>query len=116
MDTPIVKLDGQERIAVPAHLTVPGADNYVLRVVGDSMLDECVMDGDYVIVQRADSARDGQMAVCLVGDDATLKRVYYEGDGRVRLESGRPEHAVIYVQATDVRVQGIVVGLMRRYR
>jgi repressor LexA len=113
---PIERLGGDERIAVPAHLTSgPREDNYVLRVVGDSMVDECVMDGDFVIVRRGATPSNGEMAVCLIGDDATLKRVFHEGE-EMRLESGCPGRETMRFAARDVQIQGVVVGLMRRYR
>ena len=65
---------------MPGHLLSPrGGDHYVLRVVGDSMIDEGIHDGDFVIVLRRDLAEPGEMVVALVGDDATLKRFYPEG-------------------------------------
>lgn len=112
---PIERLTEGERIAVPAHLKDDHGDHFVLRVVGDGMLDECIMDRDYVICRRAETAKDGDICVCLIGDDATLKKVFYEGD-MMRLESSRPGHpATLRVPAADVRINAAVVGLMRRY-
>ena len=68
--------------------TGPG-DHYVLRVVGDSMIDEGIHDGDWVVVERRERAEPGEMVVALVGDEATLKRFYPEGD-RVRLQPSNP--------------------------
>ena len=88
-------------------------DHFVLRVVGDSMIGEGIHDGDWVVVERRDRAEPGEMVVALVGDDVTLKRFYPEGE-RVRLQPSNPAMAPLRVPAADVRVQGIVVGLMRR--
>jgi repressor LexA len=112
---PIEAVTGNERVAVPDHL-LSGKDgeHYVLRVVGESMIDEGIHDGDYVIVLRREVAQPGEMVVALVGDDATLKRFYPEGP-MVRLQPANPNMDPIRVPARDVRVQGIVVGLMRKF-
>jgi len=112
---PIEALAGSERVAVPGHLLSgrPG-DHYVLRVVGDSMIEEGIHDGDFVIVLRRDVAEPGEMVVALVGEDATLKRFYPEGP-MVRLQPANPTMQPIRVPARDVRVQGVVVGLMRKF-
>jgi repressor LexA len=70
-----------DRVTVPSHLLSPrGGEHYVLRVVGDSLEEENISDGDYVIVLRREIAESGEMAVVLVGDDVSIKRVYPEGD------------------------------------
>jgi repressor LexA len=112
---PIEAISGQERLAVPPSLLHgPIDDHYVLRVVGDSMIEEGIHDGDLVVVRRRDQATPGEMVVALIGDDATLKRIYPEGS-TVRLQPANATMQPIYVPAQDVRVQGIVVGLMRRF-
>lgn len=112
---PIEALPGDERLAVPGHLLHGGADqHYVLRVVGDSMIEEGIQDGDYVVVRRRERADPGEMVVALVGDDATLKRIYPEGP-LVRLQPANPHMQPLLVPVEQVRVQGVVVGLMRRF-
>lgn len=112
---PIEALSGSDRVEVPVHLlSNSGGDHYILRVIGESMIDEGIHDGDFVIVLRCDSVESGDMAVVLIGDDATLKRFYPEGD-LVRLQPSNPTMTSIRLPARDVRVQGVVVGLMRRY-
>jgi repressor LexA len=110
-----------EAVPVGESLTVPrllyGArtqDHYVLRVAGDSMIGEGIHDGDWVVVERRDRAQLGEMVVALVGDEVTLKRFYPEGEF-VRLQPSNPAMAPLRYPAAEVRVQGIVVGLMRRY-
>ncbi len=112
---PIEALPGTERLAVPPAL-LRGAldDHFVLRVVGNSMVDEGIHDGDLVVVRRRDQATAGEMVVALIGDDATLKRIYPEGP-TVRLQPANASMQPIYVPAEQVRVQGVVVGLMRRF-
>lgn len=113
---PIESLQQEEYLSVPNHLFGgPSAEHYVLRVTGDSMIEDGIHDGDFVLVLRRDRARAGEMVVALVGgDEVTLKRFYPEGD-RVRLEPANQNMTAITVEATAVTVQGIVVGLMRKY-
>ncbi|HSG40507.1 MAG TPA: transcriptional repressor LexA [Thermoanaerobaculia bacterium] len=112
---PIEAVSGSERVTVPGHLLSPrGGDHYVLRVSGVSMIDEGIYDGDFVIVLRREQAEPGEMVVALVGDEATLKRFYPEGP-MVRLQPANPDMQPIRVPARDVRVQGVVVGLMRKF-
>lgn len=113
---PIESLPGNEVLSVPNHLFEgPTNDHYVLRVVGESMIQEGIHDGDFVIVLRREEARPGEMVVALVeGVEATLKRFFPEGE-RVRLEPSNPEMKSIRLPAGSVKVQGVVVGLMRKY-
>jgi repressor LexA len=112
---PIEAVSGDDHVAVPGHLlSSRGGEHYVLRVVGDSMIGEGVHDGDFVIVLRREIAEPGEMVVALVGDEATLKRFYPEGK-MVRLQPANPAMQPIFAAAKDVRVQGIVVGLMRKF-
>lgn len=107
-----------DRVTVPPHLLHPrgsSSDHYILRVIGDSMIDESIRDGDYVIVLRRDHAEPGEMVVCCVGGDPTIKRYYPEGSVMVRLEPANPALQPIRVPARDVKIQGIVVGLMRKF-
>lgn len=113
---PIEKLPGSERVTVPGHLMRGSGDHYVLRVVGDLMADEAILDGDFVIVLRRDYAEDGEIAVCLIGDDATIKRVFHEEGEYLRLESCLPGGGrALRCPAEGVKIQGVVVGLMRKF-
>jgi repressor LexA len=78
------------------------------------MIEEGIMDGDFIIVLRRDNAEPGEMVVALVGDDATLKRFYPEGK-LIRLQPSNPTMEPIRVPAQSVRIQGVVVGLMRKF-
>lgn len=102
-----------ETITVPEHLTTRG-ENYVLKVRGDSMVDDGILDGDLVIISRRELADNGEMVVANVNGEVTLKRLYREGD-RVRLQPANSMMGPIYAAARDVAVQGVVVGLMRRF-
>jgi repressor LexA len=90
-------------------------DVFVLQVKGQSMKDEHIVDGDFVLVEKASSARDGEIVVALVdGYDATLKRLYREG-ANIRLQPSNPEMEPIVVAAKSVQVQGRVIGVLRKY-
>ncbi len=111
---PIEAVAGSETIAVPESL-VGKRDSYVLRVKGDSMIDEQIRDGDFVIVEDRKSADNGEMVIALVGGaDVTLKKFYRE-NGRIRLQPANPTMQPILVDPDQVQVQGVVVGVMRRY-
>ena len=111
---PIEAVVGSETIAVPEDL-VGKRDTYVLRVKGDSMIDEQIRDGDFVIVENRKHANDGEMVIALVGGlDVTLKKFYRE-NGRVRLQPANPAMQPLLFDADRVQVQGVVVGMMRRY-
>lgn len=85
---------------------------YVLRVKGDSMIEDHIADGDLVIIRKQDTARDGEIVVALVEDaEATLKRIYKEKDGRIRLQPANAAMEPIFVDR--VTVQGKLVGLLR---
>lgn len=113
---PIEAIEDNETLAVPPDMVSRRRDNYVLRVEGNSMIEEQIRDGDYIVVQAQDSAEDGQMVVALVsGDAATVKKLYREGGGRIRLQPANPTMDPIIVDAAEVRIQGVVVGVIRKY-
>src|ERR1017187_7977133 len=90
-------------------------DVYVLQVTGESMQDEHIVDGDYVLVEKTNVARDGEIVVALVnGSDATLKRIYLEGN-KIRLQPSNAAMQPIIVPAVIVQVQGRVIGVLRKY-
>jgi repressor LexA len=90
-------------------------DVFVLQVKGESMRDEHIVDGDYVLVEKANTARDGEIVVALVeGTDATLKRLFREGP-KIRLQPSNSTMAPILVPAKSVQVQGRVIGVLRKY-
>jgi len=113
---PIEALEDVETIHVPSDFAGRGS-HYVLRVRGRSMIDEHIEDGDFVIVQQAAAAGNGDLVVALLdGENATLKRHYREPDGRIRLQPANPEMAPLFVAEDRLRIRGIVVGVMRKYR
>jgi len=113
--SPIEAVPDPEEITVPESLVGKG-DTYALRVVGDSMVEEGILDGDTIIVEKAEKAENGALVVALLGgSEAVVKRFYRKG-GKVELVSANEKHPPLVVDAGDVAIQGVVVGLLRRYR
>ncbi len=104
-----------ERLSVPGDLVRNADSSFVLRVRGDSMIEDGIHDGDFIICERRRDARNGQVAVALVnGTETTVKKFYKEGKF-IRLQPANSAMAPILVHARDCEVQGIVVGLLRKY-
>ena len=92
-----------------------GPNTFVLKVRGDSMRDEHIVDGDYVLVEHTSTARQGEIIVALVrGSETTLKRYYIEG-ATVRLQPSNAEMEPIYIPLSQIAIQGRVLGVLRRY-
>ncbi|MBB4642315.1 transcriptional repressor LexA [Rhizorhapis suberifaciens] len=111
---PIEALEGHNMLSVPAALLGSG-EHYALEVAGDSMIEAGILDGDFALIQRTEVARDGQIVVALIDEDeATLK--YFHRDGpRVRLDPANAAYEPQVYNASQVRVQGKLAGLLRRY-
>ncbi len=113
--TPIEAIQSSETIFVPEDMVGRGR-TYVLQVKGESMIEEQIRDGDYVIVEDRTVARDGEMVIALLdGENATLKKLYREPAGRLRLQPANSQMEPILVNAEDVRIQGVVIGILRKY-
>lgn len=113
---PVEALESNETIAVPESFVGSRGSHYVLRVKGTSMIDEQIRDGDYVVVQERTTADNGEMVIALVdGNAATVKRFFKERDGRVRLQPANAQLSPMYFRDADLAIQGIVVGVLRRY-
>ncbi|GGD52092.1 transcriptional repressor LexA [Erythrobacter arachoides] len=111
---PIEAFESDRSLPVPAALLGPG-DHYALEVSGDSMIEAGIFDGDYALVRKADTARDGDIVVALVNDEeATLKYLYHDG-GRIRLDPANASYDPQIYADSQVKVQGKLAGLLRRY-
>jgi repressor LexA len=114
--TPIESLMHQESIAVPDSLLPRRGPNYALKVQGTSMIDEHIMDGDFVVVHGTQSAENGEMVIALVnGTEATVKRFYREPGGWVRLQPANETMQPMRFQESEIFIQGTVVGVIRKY-
>lgn len=104
-----------ERIISPNDVLVR-ADRYALLIRGDSMIDIGVMDGDYVVIQSQEYARNGEVVAALIENyETTLKRIYYLTDGRVELRPENRTYEPMFYPAESVQVQGKMVGLFRKW-
>jgi repressor LexA len=111
---PIEAITSTETIAVPEHF-IGKRDTYVLRVKGDSMIDEQIRDGDYVIVEDRKTAQNGEMVIALLnGTEVTLKSLYRNGT-TIQLQPANPAMQPINVREDALQIQGVVVGVMRKY-
>jgi repressor LexA len=111
---PIEALEGQSTLSVPAALLGPG-EHYALEVSGDSMVEAGILDGDYALIRRTETARDGEIVVALVEDsEATLKYFRREGS-MIRLDPANRAYDPQRYPPDQVRVQGRLAGLLRRY-
>jgi repressor LexA len=113
---PIEATTVNESIAVPDDFVRRTGNHYVLRVRGNSMIDEQIRDGDFVVVNERQRADNGEMVIAMLnGNSATVKKFYRERDGRIRLQPANETMAPIYLNDTDISIQGVVVGVLRRY-
>jgi repressor LexA len=111
---PIEAISNVEEIPVPENF-LSNRGGFVLCVRGDSMIDEHIQDGDFVIVEPRQSANSGDMIIALIdGDNTTLKKYYREG-GSIRLQPANPDVEPILVPEERVKIQGLVVGVIRKY-
>jgi len=92
-----------------------GGNSFALQVKGTSMIEDHIMDGDFVVCEQTQVANSGEIVVALINEEATLKRFYREGPGKVRLQPANSEMAPIIVPANEVKIQGRVIGVLRKY-
>ncbi len=90
-------------------------NTFVLQVKGNSMVDDHILDGDFIVVEHTQVANAGEIVVALVGGEATLKRFYREPGGKIRLQPANSEMPPIVVQGAEVKIQGRVIGVLRKY-
>ena len=112
---PIEAIEETEVLDIEALFRGRTGDVFALQVRGNSMIDEQIRDGDFVIVEKRDDARNGETVVALIDDcEATLKKFYYDV-GQIRLQPANPTMEPIFVDASRVRIQGVVIGVLRKY-
>ena len=105
-----------ETVMVSADLVSKSKRCYVLQVKGDSMIDQGILDEDYVVIQQQETANDGDIVVALIDNNfATLKSFYNEGGGRIRLQPANSKMDPIYVASKNLKIQGKVTGVVRKY-
>jgi repressor LexA len=113
---PIEAISNPETLDIPESFLPRRASCYVLKVQGESMIDEHIQDGDYVVVESRDHASAGDIVVALVdGENVTLKKFFPEGH-QIRLQPANPAIAPIILDASRIKIQGVVVSVMRKYQ
>jgi repressor LexA len=113
---PLEAMTTDETVSVPEDFVRRSGNHYALRVRGQSMIEDQIRDGDFVVVHDRQSADNGDMVIAMLdGGGATVKRYYRERDGRIRLQPSNEHMAPIYVREDQMQVRGIVVGVLRRY-
>jgi len=110
---PLDLFEYKESVSVPASMV--RKSSYALRVRGNSMIDDNIEDGDIIVVEKRDSAENGQSVVAMInGDSVTLKKFYIEKDG-IRLQPANPDLQPIYIKNEELQILGIVIGVIRRH-
>ena len=111
---PIEAVETADSLAVPEEF-IGRHKTFVLRVVGSSMVNDGILDGDYIIVEERPTAENGQTVVATIKGEATVKRFYREPAGKIRLQPANDAMAPIIARARDVELRGVVVGVLRKY-
>lgn len=112
---PIEAVQSPEFLEVPTSLLKRSGDHFILKVQGDSMIGDGILDGDYVIIRKQDSAENGETVVALIDNEATIKR-YQRKAGKVELHAANPAYPTIHVDPERrFRIEGILAGLIRRW-
>jgi len=111
---PIEAIEGDDSIEVPESF-VRRRNTYALRVVGDSMVDEGILDGDHIVVEERPEPRNGEMVVASIDGEATCKRFFREDRNTVRLEPANVKYKPIMVRNRDLQIRGVVVAVLRKY-
>jgi repressor LexA len=111
---PIEALETADTIAVPEEL-IRRQNTFVLKVVGSSMINDGILDGDYIVVEERHDAANGETVVAVVDGEATVKRFFREGPGRIRLQPANDAMAPLLVADRDCALRGVVVAVMRKY-
>jgi repressor LexA len=112
--SPLEAVESRETFSLSEFARADGS--FVLQVKGNSMVDDHILDGDFVVIEPTQLANQGEVVVAIVGgDEATLKRFYREPGGKIRLQPANSEMQPIVVPAAEVRIQGRVVGVLRKY-
>src|SRR5262249_10817618 len=113
---PIEAVAMNEVISIPPDMVIQQGKTYVLQVRGNSMIEEQIRDGDYVIVEDRKTAENGEMVIVLIdNEETTLKKFYKERNGMIRLQPANPDMKPFLFPAVRVRIQGIVIGILRKY-
>jgi repressor LexA len=112
---PIEAIETEDTLTVPEDLIRRRRNAFALRVQGESMVGEGILDGDYIVVEKRPTADNGETVVAVINDEATVKKFYHERGGKVRLQPANPHMEPIIVKEKDLEVRGVVVAVLRKY-
>lgn len=110
---PIEVFEDREYLEIPDFLK-SSEDCFVLKVKGNSMIDEGIQDGDFILLKKKENPENGDLVVALLDGEAILKKYYREGN-RIKFMPANPSYKPIYAREEDVKIQGVVIGLLRKY-
>jgi repressor LexA len=113
---PIEAIETEDTLTVPEDLVRRPRNAFALRVQGESMVGEGILDGDYIVVEKRPTADNGETVVAVMNGEATVKKFYHERGGKVRLQPANPYMEPIVVKEKDLEVRGVVVAVLRKYR
>jgi repressor LexA len=111
---PLEAIEGDDRIEVPESM-VSRTNSYALEVVGDSMIDEGILEGDFIVVEENPDPHNGDMVVANIDGEATVKRFYREDSNTIRLQPANEKYDPIYVRNRDLQIRGVVSAVLRKY-
>lgn len=114
--SPIEALETEARLAVPVDFVRRPHNAFTLRIRGASMVDEGILDGDFIVVEPRPSADNGETIVALIDGEATVKKFHRQADGLIRLQPANPSMEPILAREEEVEVRGIVVAVLRKFR
>jgi repressor LexA len=112
---PIEAVETQERLTIPEEFVRRPHEAFALRVQGESMIEEGILDGDFIVVESRPVADEGETVVAVVDGEATVKKFYRQPHGKVRLQPANARIAPIVVKGKDVEIRGVVVAVLRKY-
>ncbi|MBI3301497.1 MAG: repressor LexA [Deltaproteobacteria bacterium] len=112
---PIEAIETDDTLTIPENFVRRPHNAFALRVQGESMVGEGILDGDFIVVEKRPAADNGETVVALMNGEATVKKFYRERGGRVRLQPANPQVEPIVVKEKDLEIRGVVVAVLRKY-
>ena len=112
---PIEAIETDDRLTIPENFVRRPHNAFALRVQGESMVGEGILDGDFIVVEKRPTADSGETVVAVINGEATVKKFHRERGGRIRLQPANPQMEPIFVRDKDVEVRGVVVAVLRKY-
>jgi repressor LexA len=112
---PIEAIETNDALTIPEEFVRRPRNAFALRVQGESMIGEGILDGDYIVVEKRPAADNGETVVAVVNGEATVKKLYRERGGKIRLQPANPQMAPILVKEKELEIRGVVVAVLRKY-